>query len=124
MTRSLIPPALRRMVIERAEYQCDRCGHNLIGRPYSCQHRRARGAGGRKGAHTPGNLIVLCGSATTGCHDWAEHQNRAEAYRYRFAIRGEMEDPEETPVFRHYREWVIPGNGIWIPATDPDLEAA
>lgn len=121
--RAPVPARLREMVIERSEYSCDRCAKPLIGRPYSLQHRRARGRGGRKDAHTAANLIVLCGSATTGCHGRVENQERAEAYRYRFAIRGEVEIPEETPIFRHMNSWVIPGEGLWIPSVDPDQES-
>ncbi|HEY2087668.1 MAG TPA: hypothetical protein VGH54_16830 [Mycobacterium sp.] len=128
MTRSVVPKKLREMVVARAEYSCDRCARQLIGQVYSLQHRRARGAGGRAGAHTPANLIVLCGTANTpgSCHNFAENtgEGRAEAYALGFAIRGEARAPEDVPIFRHLREWVIPGDGVWIPSSDPDEQAA
>lgn len=115
-----VPTALATMVLERAGWCCDRCGVSIVGREFSRQHRRARGAGGRReGAHTPANLIVLCGSATSqGCHEWAEHSHRTEAYELGFAIRGEARKPEDVPVFRHLRQWVIPGDGVWIDADE------
>lgn len=118
MTASPVPAKLRQMVIERAEYCCDRCGIYLPGRQYSLQHRRARGAGGRKDAHSPAGLIVLCGSAVTGCHGYIEQTGpgRSEGYALGFAIRGEITKPEETPIYRHLRSWVIPGDGVWIPS--------
>ena len=120
MTRSAVPAKLRAMVIERAEFCCDRCSRPLIGQMYSLQHRRARGAGGRSGAHTPANLVALCGSATSpGCHSRVENERRQEAYEQGFAIRGEARRPEDVPIFRHLRSWVIPGDGVWIPAEEP-----
>lgn len=115
-----VPAGLARMVLERAGWCCDRCGVSIVGREFSRQHRRARGAGGRReGAHTPANVIVLCGSATSqGCHEWAEHSHRTEAYELGFAIRGEARKPEDVPVFRHLRQWVIPGDGVWIDADE------
>jgi hypothetical protein len=109
-----VPLELAEMVLIRAGYACDWCGVSILGREFSRQHRRARGAGGRReGAHTPANLIILCGSATTGCHGRAENIDRALAYRWGFAIRGEVALPEETPIWRHERQWVIPGDGVW-----------
>lgn len=120
MTAKAVPLKLRQMIIERAEYSCDRCGLHLPGRMYSLQHRRSRSAGGRKDAHTPANLIVMCGSATTpdSCHNAIENTGpgRVEGYALGFAIRGEITKPEETPIFRHLQTWVIPGDGVWIPA--------
>lgn len=112
------------LVIERAEHRCDRCALQLVGRPYSLQHRRARGAGGRRGhvLDTPWNLVLLCGSGTTGCHGLIENQLREqEGYAKGFAIRGELVDPADVPILRHGRAWVIPsvddaGRGVWVPA--------
>lgn len=123
-----IPRWLRDGVIERAECRCDWCGRFLPGRPYSLQHRRARGAGGRANPHSWANLVVLCGSATTpgSCHDFAENtgNGRREAYEFGFAIRGEVRKPEEVPILRHLMEWVIPGEGVWIPSPPIEEEVA
>jgi hypothetical protein len=72
--------ATRALVLARDGYQCVRCGKPCgpgVGE-HSLQHRRARGTGG--GSEVP-NLILLCGSATTGCHAEVErrgaHDNAA-----------------------------------------------
>lgn len=71
-----IPRATREMVLARDNHACVSCGrsiHTSLG--YSIQHRIPRGMGGSKHdprINLPSNLITLCGSATTGCHGWAE----------------------------------------------------
>jgi 5-methylcytosine-specific restriction protein A len=120
--RAPMPKWLADYVLERADWCCDWCGQSIVGQPFSRQHRRAHGSGGRAGGelHTAANVIVLCGSATSpGCHNRAENQGRALAYRLGFAIRGEARAPEEVPIFRHEREWVIPTAYGWRPAEPP-----
>lgn len=116
-----IPVKLRALVVERAGYSCDRCGRYLVGQLYSLQHRRAKGAGGRGGGYldTAANLVVLCGHATSpgGCHLWAEEfSGRTTASSCGFVIRGELDAPEDVPILRHGRDWVIPSKLGWIPA--------
>lgn len=80
----------RQTVVHRDEGQCVGCGRTvaiLQGRTYtptaqfSLQHRLARGMGGRSVDNTPANLVVMCGTGTTGCHgrterepDWARER--------------------------------------------------
>jgi hypothetical protein len=118
--RAAMPKWLADYVLERADWCCDWCGHSIVGQPFSRQHRRAHGRGGRAGGelHTAANVIALCGTATTGCHGRAENQERALAYRLGFAIRGEARAPEEVPIFRHEQEWVLPTEAGWVSA-DP-----
>lgn len=125
--RAPMPKDLADMVLERADWSCDRCGRSVTGRPFSRQHRRAHGMGGRQGAelHTPANVIVMCGSATSpdGCHDLVENHERVEADLFGFVILGEARRPEDVPIFRHMTHWVIPGDGEWIPAEAPQAAA-
>jgi len=116
---------LEPLVFARSGWSCDLCRMYLPGRAYSLQHRRARGAGGRRGGvlDTPWNLILMCGSATTGCHGWVEQtgEGRRWGQDHGFVIRGEARDPASVPMFRHRRDWVIPsvdehGAGVWLPA--------
>lgn len=77
---------VRRLVAERAGWCCETCGQLLwtpdLGwfTPHSFHHRRARGMGGSTAADTnsPANLLLLCGTGTTGCHGWIE-SNRTKA---------------------------------------------
>lgn len=106
MARNTGPtPAQRRAVIERDGGRCVCCGKQVAdpdtGEPwlqYSLQHRQARGMGGTKRAEVNdwSNLIVMCGTGTTGCHGKAEHDPRwAAAMGYRVSS---WEDPAEVPV--------------------------
>ena len=77
--------AVEQLVIERDRGACVRCAapvtHLERGRAWSIHHRRPRGTGGTSLAwvNQPANLIVLCGSGTTGCHGWAERE-RTKAF--------------------------------------------
>lgn len=65
----------RGMVLVRDNWQCVACGKPAGGAftSWSIQHRIARGQGG---TNDLSNLIVLCGSATTGCHGKCEARDR------------------------------------------------
>lgn len=90
-----IPTALRALIIERDQGCCTRCGQEIHEYNYSLQHRLPRGRGG---PHTAENLCLLCGSATTGCHGWAESQ-RAQATYEGWLVPSGI-DPAEYPVLR------------------------
>lgn len=62
---------VRALVLARDGYACCRCGKGCGPgiAEYSLQHRKARGVGGD---NSLSNLILLCGSATTGCHGHVE----------------------------------------------------
>lgn len=61
-----VPALVARKVDLRDEWCCRRCGIRLSIVEGSRHHRQRRGAGG----HVTSNLILLCGSGTTGCHGW------------------------------------------------------
>jgi hypothetical protein len=103
--REVITPRVRKLVLERAEGLCERCGKKLDSFLYSLQHRRARGMGGsrRTNTNTPTNLGALCGSATTGCHGFVEsHPRLAADEGWRVPQR---KDPADVPVLS-WRGWV------------------
>lgn len=76
----------RFVVFARANYRCERCNkqlHGVFG--VSVHHRRPRMMGGSKNErlHLPANLIVLCGSGTSGCHGWVEsYRDKAREHGY------------------------------------------
>lgn len=71
---------VRQLVLDRDGNACVACGTSVYGRPYSLQHRKARGMGGTSdpAANSPVNLVTLCGSATTpgSCHLRCEKRDR------------------------------------------------
>lgn len=73
MRRTDPTAATVRMVRERDDWRCARCGG---WGPLSTQHRVARGMGGSRQPwkNEPANLLTLCGSGTTGCHGWIERR--------------------------------------------------
>lgn len=95
--------AVRRTVLERSGGWCERCGtalhdgHQWIA-PHSIHHRRARGMGGTTDpvTNTVVNLLLLCGTGTTGCHGWVE-SNRLEAIRDGYLL-AQSDDPGYVPV--------------------------
>lgn len=80
-------------VDERDGYACIRCGVSLFAVPGSRHHRKRR----RVGGHAPSNLVLLCGSGTTGCHGWA-HGNPREARICGLIVPTWIEDPAAVPV--------------------------
>lgn len=75
-------PTTRGVVWTRAGGRCEVCAGpvtGLIG--FSLHHRHPRRMGGsrRPELNTPANLLLVCGSGTTGCHGRIE-ANRERAY--------------------------------------------
>jgi hypothetical protein len=96
----------RELVLDRDGYACVRCGCGLdtwLG--YSIQHRVARGMGGTSdpAVNSPANLVVLCGSATTGCHGFVEsHPAAARVTGFRV---DHGTDPATVPIRRRSGVW-------------------
>lgn len=103
---------IRFQVFARAFYRCERCGGAITSSGVSVHHRQPRKMGGSKRPelHQPANLIVLCGSGTTGCHGWVEshrHQARESGYLI-YAI----DNAEDIPfVDNEKRVWFIDNQG-------------
>lgn len=88
----------RAAVYERAGWSCEICGKSLAGVDWSLHHRRPRQMGGNRSPwiNAPTNLLLLCGSGTTGCHGLVE-SNRRLAYESGWLVRAGL-DPAEVPV--------------------------
>ena len=85
-------------VDERDKYRCVRCARDIDGG--SRHHRQLR----RFGDHSAANLVLLCGSGTTGCHGWV-HANPALAYATGLMIHS-WHDPASVPA-RYWSGWFI-----------------
>ena len=89
----------------RDKHSCVKCGVSLHSTAGSRHHRKLRSQGGK---HDVENLILLCGSGTTGCHGWV-HANPKEAYAGGFIVRS-SKLPVSVPVLYadgwHYLEGV------------------
>ena len=105
------------LVFDRDVGCCIRCGRAVRfearGEDYSVQHRRARGSGGdvRPETNLPANLVILCGSATTGCHGWAE-SHRDEARDAGLSMRWKQ-DPQKVPVSTWWGAVFLDDKGYW-----------
>ncbi|MDZ7886575.1 MAG: HNH endonuclease [Mycobacterium sp.] len=67
-----IPTKVRAQLHERAHGCCEICG---VWGANNAHHRRNQSQGG---GHTLSNLMLLCGSGTTGCHGWVtEHPHES-----------------------------------------------
>ena len=115
--RGAFTPATRQQILERDEGTCVVDGVQVYDvdsgyalRDWSIQHRRARGMGGSRLPDTsqPQNGIVVCGSATTGCHFRIESQpDWALANGYRVP---QCADPLTIPITHHAwgQAWLLP----------------
>lgn len=99
------PSRLTRQLVDlRDESSCVRCGRWLPGTPASRHHRKRRSQSSRSEVHSPANLILLCGTGTTGCHGWV-HAHPGEAREYGWLLRS-TDDPETTPMLHRLYGWV------------------
>lgn len=83
--------SVEHLVFTRDEGCCAHCGTAITGdrgRDWSVHHRRPRGSGGSslEWVNRAANLVLLCGSGTTGCHGWVE-SHRDDARDAGFLVR-------------------------------------
>lgn len=97
----------RKLVWDRAKGSCERCGTAIVvaQRDYSFHHRRRRTAARRPTSHLPSNLLLLCGSDSTGCCYWVD-ANRTWAGLSGYVL-GEHADPSSVPVLVGGARWVL-----------------
>lgn len=84
------------LVDARDGESCVRCGRSLWSVPGSRHHRKPRSVAGLSERHTAANLVLLCGSGTTGCHGWV-HSHVADAEAHGWLLSA-CQDPERVPV--------------------------
>lgn len=104
------PSVKLRALVEGRDRVCVRCGRAVARDEDSLHHRIPRGRGGE---NSPENLILLCGSGTTGCHGWVE-RNRTAAYGLGYLVETGI-DPADVPVTVAGWGWRYPTSaGAWI----------
>lgn len=106
--------ATRNSVVTRAAARCERCGS---GSPTNIHHRKPRGMGGTRDPeiNSPANLMLLCGSGTTGCHGWIE-SHRQEAMLEGWIVP-RTANPADAPVRVWGAGWVkLLPNGHYEPS--------
>lgn len=86
---------------ERAGSCCERCGVVFAN---NAHHRKNRSQGGLDDLS---NLMLLCGSGTTGCHGYVT-EHPADSYNHGWSVRSTA-DPSLVPVL--YR-------GCWVKLND------
>jgi hypothetical protein len=96
--------------LDRAQYSCEICGSGVgdrRGEDWSLHHRRPRKSGGTRwpGISLPSNLLILCGSGTTGCHGFVE-SNRVGAIAGGWLV-SQYADPRKEKVFIVRERWVF-----------------
>lgn len=85
-----IPAGIRRQLREREDRWCARCGLSYAN---NAHHRKNRSQGG---LDILSNLLLLCGSGTTGCHGHIT-ENPKEAYENGWSVHS-YDDPAAIPV--------------------------
>lgn len=105
----------RRIVNDRANACCERCGVHASVRGLTTHHRVKRSQGGQ---WSPENCVRLCGHGTTpdGCHSWVEH-NPNDAEVEGFHVRP-WQDPFDVPVLRRGVRVLLDDEGNWTEAEE------
>jgi hypothetical protein len=99
---SRIPAKVRTQLHERAQGCCEICGkHGAT----NAHHRKNQSQGGQ---HVLSNLMLLCGSGTTGCHGWVTQSPRS-ADRLGWLVWS-YENPAEKPVRMWAFRWALFGD--------------
>lgn len=102
-------PATVKIVRERDDDRCAKCGFEISGLrgfDWSVSHRRPRGMGGDRRPETnePGNLVLLHGHGTSLCHGEVESR-RAEAIDSGQTVH-KNEIPADRPINHAVHGWV------------------
>lgn len=118
-------PATVRVILERDDGRCARCGVSVQldarGVAWSVHHRRPRGMGGSRDplVSSPVNGVVLCGSGVTGCHGHVE-SNRDQGRLHGWLVP-KWRDPTEVPVEHWAHGWSWITEGGYRALSEPEL---
>jgi hypothetical protein len=110
-------------VLERGQYCCEICSAAVGDRrgvDWSIHHRRPRQMGGTRwaGINLPSNLMLVCGSGTTGCHGVVE-SHRAGAVAAGWLVLSRT-DPATVAVLITRDRWCyLTNDGQYADAPTP-----
>ncbi|GAA1466282.1 HNH endonuclease [Nocardiopsis exhalans] len=117
--------AVRELVWDRDGGACVWCGRAVSPEWHSIHHRTNRGAGGsrRRELNLPGNLVLLHGTGTTGCHGLitCDAASAREAKRRGIVLsKLSIVPPAEVPVLYANSVWArIGDDGSWSAVGTP-----
>lgn len=110
----------RDLVKQRDDWRCAVCGESVYDRQASVHHRRNRASGGSSdpAVNRPSNLLLVCGTGSTGCHgDLTDNRQRDVALDAGWIVSTNSSDePIQVPV--HHALFglvVLDDEGGWSP---------
>lgn len=114
-------------VWRRDQGRCVMCGRGLVreqrGAPWgwSLHHRAPRQMGGSTlwWINLPANLVLLCGSGTTGCHGFVE-SHREHGEERGFLVRRGVMLPHHIPIAHHIYGVVYLNNRGTVSSVPPE----
>lgn len=109
----------RELVRWRDRDRCRRCGAPT----WQIHHRKPRGMGGTRDPliNDPSNLVLLCGSGTTGCHGWVEmHRTAAREQGW---LVSQHADPRYQPIDHEGQLLFLTSEGKTAPEITPRKDA-
>ena len=98
-------------VVTRDRSRCARCNVGIGNVPASVHHRKPRGMGGTRDPRSNDlrNLVLLCGTGTTGCHGDIE-SHRTLAYDTGWLLRS-YDDLDTPMISRDGRRIILTSDG-------------
>jgi hypothetical protein len=107
----------RRIVFERSEGRCEKCGQTLA-TVWECHHRRLRSQGGDDSVC---NLLALHSDCHNAGSPGSVHSRPGLSYGAGYLVRRFL-DPRDVPVLLHGRRWVLlTSDGHYHPTVSPAI---
>lgn len=115
----------RDLIKLRDEWRCCVCGESVYDKQASIHHRRNRGSGGSSdpAINRPSNLLLVCGTGTTGCHGaLTDNAQRLVALDAGWIVLiNTSDDPIDVPVHHAVHGLVyLDDEGGWSPVPPVD----
>lgn len=113
----------RELVKLREDWRCCVCGKPVYDQQASIHHRRNRAAGGTSdpALNRPSNLLLVCGTGSTGCHgDLTDNRQRTVALDAGWIVSTNSSDePIQVPVHHALFGLVyLDDEGGWSPVAE------